>query len=178
MKKLNYNDDRQIVECAYKFSRRLKGYLTDEEFRELQSLTREENRISICHSHDYLDANEVMFETLDEMSGNTFVFNLLDEPQTAFIDKAWNIAKDKLFVLSEPLYILFGKNAVELLDELEKEETINEELEDKIFDCGEMKVYYFIEEQDKKTAVGLMYNSLGYEDYAIMTEEQFLKLTI
>lgn len=47
---------------AREFSDALKGLLSPEEIRELVERNREETNSRICHTHDFCDANVVLFD--------------------------------------------------------------------------------------------------------------------
>lgn len=79
------------VELAKAFSEELGRVLTAEQMDEVNRLNATETNKSICHSHDFCDANQVM---LDALGGE-------NEGQDDLITQAWDIAKNAEFDVSQ-----------------------------------------------------------------------------
>lgn len=73
------------------FSIVLREWLTPEQLREIDRLNAAEPEgSSVCHSHDFCDANEAMIEALGRFNIEP---DLQDETQIALINAAWDSAK-------------------------------------------------------------------------------------
>lgn len=83
---------RVAHELASRFCLRLSKCLTHEEWTELGELTRAETDPSVCHSHDHVDANQVMIDAYGEVTGTEWdCSDLCGE----LCDAAWDLAKLK-----------------------------------------------------------------------------------
>lgn len=78
---------------ALRFSYGLRTVIGREHFNEMRSENAKEQNKSICHSHDYCDANQVMLDAFLDAFGREV--NLQADPDTELINAAWDIAKDK-----------------------------------------------------------------------------------
>jgi hypothetical protein len=61
--------ESQVEEIAFKFNENLKDSLTKAQYRMVLKLNEKEKDKSICHSHDYCDANMVMLSAVCEVTG-------------------------------------------------------------------------------------------------------------
>ncbi len=77
-------------QVAIKFSEVLKEWVGIKKLRAIVSRNEAENDSSICHSHDFCDANMAMVEAMEKMG--------LDyETNDELFNQAWNIAKENAF---------------------------------------------------------------------------------
>jgi hypothetical protein len=90
---------QQIGKLAMQFSRELHGQLTSKQMREVLRRNREEASTDICHSHDFLDANEVMYAAWKQVIGRDTDFGDAD---TALWNAAWDLAKQYDFRVPQP----------------------------------------------------------------------------
>ncbi len=71
---------------------------------EVITLNEAEEDKHICHSHDFIDANEVMLEAYKNVVGQEVTEEELVTPTSIFImSEAWTLAKAKKFFVSENL---------------------------------------------------------------------------
>ncbi len=91
-------EDKDIVVCvAVRFAELLRESLTPRQWGEMRA--RNDNApFGVCHSHDYLDANEVMGEALDDVTNREFAdISPDDDPREdrmiALWNRAWNYAR-------------------------------------------------------------------------------------
>ena len=64
--------DYTYNQLANAFSKMISAWLTDEEFAEMIKRNKAETNDSICHSHDFCDANMAMFEILEDFFGEHY----------------------------------------------------------------------------------------------------------
>lgn len=91
---------REYTKLANEFSKVLREWLTEQEMEIVRERNHEEelkeNKYSICHSHDFCDANEAMIQAMKNLDID-WIFADEDpeakEIQTDLINKAWNRAK-------------------------------------------------------------------------------------
>jgi len=76
-------------DLAAAFSRILRDTLTAEELSDVRERNAAEANPSICHSHDYCDANQCMIDAL-EIVGYSYAGG--NESQDALINDAWELA--------------------------------------------------------------------------------------
>lgn len=106
--RMNVNcDEPTITRLAMSFSRTLKKWLSLEEMQQLVKLTKKETDKSICHSHNFCDANMAMFEAFNVELGEDVILPsevkenpLLEEKrnlQNKLWKAAWDMAKQTLF---------------------------------------------------------------------------------
>jgi hypothetical protein len=93
----------EVLELARAFSFKLREYLSEEEFQKLIVETINEKSTKICHSHDFLDANEIMSEVFCKIKRH----QAIDSEHHVDINKAWMLAKSNLFFSKEPLFVKF-----------------------------------------------------------------------
>ncbi|MDE2101423.1 MAG: hypothetical protein KGL39_29520 [Patescibacteria group bacterium] len=80
-------------EVANEFVCELKAALTPDQFAKMRADNATETSHLVCHSHDYLDANEIMAEAMLTTSGG--VATLIDDSDETFCtvwNRAWEIA--------------------------------------------------------------------------------------
>ncbi len=80
---------------AANFSLRLRHYLTAEQMAATVAANLTEKNPSICHSHDYCDANVFMAEAFETVTGRAV--NLQSEDDDYLWAEAWGIAKSNAF---------------------------------------------------------------------------------
>jgi len=94
-----------LVELADQFIRDLRAILTPDELELVVARNRAERDDSICHSHDFCDANDVMTSSWETVFGGIPAFvtqgpmSLHGELDMAAWNEAWRIAKGKEFRL-------------------------------------------------------------------------------
>jgi hypothetical protein len=90
------------LRVAAAFSRVLRDWLTVDEFAELVELNREETDKTVCHSHDFCDANMAMHEALVECGAiDKDGFDADDEFIVELFSAAWDEAVKNEFYLHE-----------------------------------------------------------------------------
>lgn len=87
-------DINQTIALARLFGQRVQEALTRSEFREVCHRNKcEPAGSSVCHSHDYCDANVLMGEAWEEMFGRPFPMGEVTDEDAALWNDAWAIAK-------------------------------------------------------------------------------------
>lgn len=76
---------------AAEFAKRLREEMTPKEFEEMRRLNAEETDPSVCHSHDFLDANMTMHEAMWNVLGREPDLGD-DDDDTALWNDAWDLA--------------------------------------------------------------------------------------
>jgi len=71
------------------FDRGLREALTPAEYEQVVKLNRREKDLQVCHSHDYVDANEIMEAAMAEHSGLADV-TVMTEDVAALWNQAWD----------------------------------------------------------------------------------------
>lgn len=100
----------KVVEVARRFAKKIVETHTTEEFNSIVAANAAEvdsstsyshvTNTSICHSHDFCDANELMLLAYCEIMGLTEdEFDLSDDGVMDLINEAWAIAKSRSFDL-------------------------------------------------------------------------------
>ena len=85
-------------EIARLFCRNLRAELPAETIAQIVRLNAAESDSSICHSHDFCDANEPMAAAFESAMGREI--ELGSGSDCALWDSAWTIAKESGFSLS------------------------------------------------------------------------------
>lgn len=91
-------DVHRARELAHEFAVVLRRDLTHEQLAQVNARNEVEEDSSICHTHDFCDANESMAEAFERLFSRPMTF---DEDDTALVHEAWSIAKNDRF---QPLY--------------------------------------------------------------------------
>lgn len=81
---------------ALEFSQGLHAYLTPEQMREVVARNRSETAPGICHSHDFCDANMVLYEVFMKYGMDPADEGGMDRWGDLW-DRSWNLAKSKEF---------------------------------------------------------------------------------
>lgn len=81
-------------QLASEFKSVLSYWLTRDELIQIDLLNAGDDNSSVCHSHDFCDANQAM---LDAMERHGMDFDPSDESQASLINAAWTIAKQSGF---------------------------------------------------------------------------------
>lgn len=109
------------VGLARWFCRKLTETLTAEHLADavrLNAAARAAGDLSVCHSHDHCDANQVM---LDAMALYGLDFDPNDEKLTALINSAWDIAKAADFLPTSCFAVGSLVRYIDPLDESEEQ---------------------------------------------------------
>lgn len=80
-----------VARLATAFSAELVGALPFVELLEVNQRNRDEQNGNICHSHDFIDANECMSEAFFKVMGRLIDFD--GDEDFALINQAWTVAK-------------------------------------------------------------------------------------
>jgi hypothetical protein len=83
-------------ELATAFSRILRDTLTDEQLSDVRARNAAETNPSICHSHDYCDANQVMIDALQSVG---YPYSMDDDALFALECDAWELARAGKFAI-------------------------------------------------------------------------------
>lgn len=86
-------------QIAIEFSRNLREYAADGEIEQCIRDNRAETDKSVCHSHDFCDANVAMDEAFGVVTGKPASDDLNDESTLALWAEAWDIAKQAEFAI-------------------------------------------------------------------------------
>lgn len=78
-------------QLAAKFSEVLRRWLKPKQLEKINRLNRHETNKSICHSHDFCDANQAMLDAMEALGMSDF--NPSDESLMELINAAWDMAK-------------------------------------------------------------------------------------
>jgi hypothetical protein len=80
-----------LQKVAEHFVSRLREELTHEEFEAMRVANSAEASSRFCHSHDYCDADMIMFETIEEVTGISPIVPHLDHPRPVWRE-SWALA--------------------------------------------------------------------------------------
>ena len=83
-------------DLATAFSRILRDTLTDEELSDVRKLNAAEPNPSICHTHDYCDANQCMIDALHSVG---YPHSMDDDALFALECDAWELARAGKFAI-------------------------------------------------------------------------------
>lgn len=83
---------------AREFAQILASWAKPDERRQIVELNRAERNSSICHSHDFYDANQAMIDALEKFGVE---LDIQSTEQNALTDEAWDIAKRNGFWFPE-----------------------------------------------------------------------------
>jgi hypothetical protein len=89
-------NDKTVELVAEKFSRLLRDYLEPEQMVEVE----DHDDPNTCKSHEYLDANMVMDEAMQDVTGDAFNLDCSRDEQnneTKLINRAWKLAREENF---------------------------------------------------------------------------------
>lgn len=81
-------------DLAYAFAALLRSELEDE-IQQVIALNQDEANQAICHSHDFIDANEVMADAFRQTFGREV--DLQSDADGAIWNEAWRLAKESEF---------------------------------------------------------------------------------
>lgn len=81
---------------ANKFSMILRSWLSEEEMQEVIKRNKSETNRSVCHSHDFCDANMAMQEALESFG---LTVSADSDEDAALWNGAWNLAQKSDFTL-------------------------------------------------------------------------------
>jgi hypothetical protein len=84
----------ELVERIAKlYSEKLKQELTPEELTQAIKDNRSEEMDGVCHTHDYIDANMVMLEAMEEIMGEGYCDDIpVDQEKTLLWNDSWKMA--------------------------------------------------------------------------------------
>ena len=94
---MNIYNSKTAEKLSNKFAYLLSMEIGDDNLRKVVDRNRAENCGSVCHSHDYCDANMIMVEAFKEVCKREPDLNNRDD--VVLIDQAWKQAKDYNFNL-------------------------------------------------------------------------------
>jgi hypothetical protein len=97
-KKLKAFHDKAI-KVAKAFSKKLRGYLSYDQMKDVVSLNNADKDKSVCHSHDFCDANMFMADGFKAVTGRLPELNV--EADCDLFNAAWTIAKNNGFYKSK-----------------------------------------------------------------------------
>lgn len=98
---LNTDYSDKVEQAARVFSKKLQEELTPEEFRQAIEDNRTEESEGVCHTHDYMDANEVMADALEEVMGEGYCDDIPpNQEKVLFWNSVWELAFTKEFFTS------------------------------------------------------------------------------
>jgi hypothetical protein len=84
-----------LQKVAHRFVSRLREELTHEEFEAMRVANSAEVSSRFCHSHDYCDADMIMYETLEKVAGISAVTGRSDYIKSDYTKNrniAWALA--------------------------------------------------------------------------------------
>jgi hypothetical protein len=82
------------IDLAVRFARELRSWVPAGHMRRINYLNAHEANPAICHSHDYVDANQAMIMAMAELG---MELDVQSDEQTALLDRAWSLAKRAQF---------------------------------------------------------------------------------
>lgn len=85
-----------VYDLAAAFSRILRDTLTDEQLSDVRERNAAETNPSICHSHDYCDANQVMIDALQSVG---YPYSMDHDALFALECDAWELARAGKFAI-------------------------------------------------------------------------------
>lgn len=87
-----------VLQVAHEFSRRLRIEIeaVGGSIEEVVRRNAAEAIPSVCHSHDFVDSNQVMLDTFEALQIN---FDLQDESHIALCNAAWRLARGSSFTV-------------------------------------------------------------------------------
>lgn len=85
------NTPELATAVSKEFSKLLSQYLSVNQLEQIRILNRDEKDDNICHTHDFLDANEVMAEAFEAVTGHEM--NIQDDSNLELWNIAWKEAK-------------------------------------------------------------------------------------
>lgn len=83
-----------IGRVAKRFSKEIRDFVSEEQMKLIIERNREEKSPSICHSHDFCDANEIMIRAMKKVTGNN---DPCSEQFIKIAGPAWELAFQKEF---------------------------------------------------------------------------------
>lgn len=89
-----------IETLAREFSQGLHDYLPPEQMREVIERNRSETVPGICHSHDFCDANMILYDVFKKYGMDPVAEGGVDQLGELW-DQAWNLAKSKEFQITD-----------------------------------------------------------------------------
>jgi hypothetical protein len=87
-----------LENIAFDFSMILFEWLGKNNFQEMVEKSIAETDTSICHSHDYCDANVAMIKAM-ETNGFPFIVDHVNEEYYSMSNRAWDVAKSNHFFI-------------------------------------------------------------------------------
>jgi hypothetical protein len=91
-----------VYELARRFSLRIQAALTPEQLATVNELNAAEERDGCCHSHDSIDANELMLAAWLELAPGTDLQEITHDERNAYRwGLAWGIAQDAGFDVAQ-----------------------------------------------------------------------------
>src|SRR4051812_31079788 len=95
------NEDSHVtlteLSLARKFSDLIKRDLTNDQLRQVLILNTADPDKSICHTHDFIDANEAMAEAMEDLFQKDASELIRDDHYLDLWNKCWSIAKENNF---------------------------------------------------------------------------------
>jgi len=88
-----------VETLALEFSQGLHAYMTPEQMKTVVERNRCEARSGICHSHDFCDANMILYEVFMKYGMNPADEGGMDRHGDLW-DQAWSLAKSREFQIT------------------------------------------------------------------------------
>lgn len=88
------DDEAQVMVLAHKFAENVRNTLDPTEFADVVLANKLETGSGVCHSHDYMDANECMLDALNHFD---LTFDPANQDQCTLMNAAWAMAKKNDF---------------------------------------------------------------------------------
>ena len=80
---------------ALEFAKQICDELTADQLDTVNALNA--SSCNVCHTHDYCDANQVMIDAMEAVSGAPVEIDANDDIQLTLINDAWTIARRNEF---------------------------------------------------------------------------------
>lgn len=96
---MSTNKQPTAPQLAREFSNALIQWLGVRKIDKINALNKAESNPSICHTHDFCDANQAMIDALAEFGVE---LDTQSAEQTALVSNAWAIAKRNQFNVDPP----------------------------------------------------------------------------
>lgn len=80
------------IKLAHRFTEMLRDSMSDQDWEDMVNANQSETDPNICHSHDYVDANQVMIDAIESLD--------IDIDDIDLANEAWDYAKSNLLDLA------------------------------------------------------------------------------
>ena len=97
------HDSALVRRLALEFIDQIRSFLTPEEIAEVVERNSRQRNPHVCHTHDFIDANELMQDAFQEVFPGVPWYERTDRPGDGLWEDAWDLAKAMQFDPAWPL---------------------------------------------------------------------------